>query len=670
MACHCWNNRYDHGELGSCTVSIQIAKLILYSTKGQVRELPFRIGALNILTGASKTGKSAIIDIIDYCSGRGECYVADGVIRKHVAWYGVVFDLGDGQILVARKNPGPGEKTSPDIYLERGNNIALPVLGALHKNTTVEALEKFLAAALGISENEHRPPEGQTRPPLEANFRHALIFSIQDQDDIDSKKILFHRQADNWVAQAIKDTFPYFLGAIDEDHLLKQAQLDAARRQLRQFERQLRDAQSIDSNDFPRARALFDEAKQFGLVNERLAPTTYEIVIGALREAARDDYVRDEMVVSDGEDILTNLRNERHQLRVELERVKAEIRSTRLFSSESNGFEREAREQRARLSAVGLIKNGDLDGRHCPLCESTLQTPVPAVAQVARSLREVSNQLQAVEMENPRLQTRLIALQREEELLGTKLRENQQRMNERLRENEILKVQQDNFILQARVIGKIAQYLDTAVTTQDDSALNQAVETARSRVAILEQDLNVANAQEKVDTCLNIIGRYMSTYSSELDLEHRGNQLRLDIRNLTVIADTLDGPVPLYRMGSGENWVGYHVLAHLALHKWFRQKRRPVPSFLIFDQPSQAHYPPERDAEGSINALKDEDKTAVLQLFKLISTAALELAPGLQIIVMDHADLKDSWFETAVVERWRGGMKLIPSDWILGDVEA
>ena len=34
-----------------------------------------------------------------------------------------------------------------------------------------------------------------------------------------------------------------------------------------------------------------------------------------------------------------------------------------------------------------------------------------------------------------------------------------------------------------------------------------------------------------------------------------------------VIADTLNGPVPLFRMGSAENWVGYHVLAHLALHK-------------------------------------------------------------------------------------------------------
>lgn len=645
-------------------MSFLISKIVLYSTKGQIRELSFRPGALNILTGASKTGKSAIIDIIDYCTGRSECYVADGVIRKHVAWYAVLFQLSGGQILIARKNPGPGEKTSPDIYVERGNDIAMPVLEALHKNTTVEAVEKFLAAALGISENQNRPPEGQTRPPLEANFRHAFIFSVQDQDDIDSKKVLFHRQADNWVAQAIKDTFPYFLGAIDEDHLSKQVQLDAARRLLRQLERQFRDAQGIDSDRFPRARALFDEAKQIGLIDERLAPTSYEIVLTTLRQAASDDYVRNEMIVGDGEDALANLRIERQQLRHELESVKSEVRSTRLFSSESNGYAREVREQQARLSAVGLIKNGDHDGRYCPLCESTLPTALPAVAQVAQSLREVNNQLQAVEMENPRLQSRLIALQAEEELLGVNLRENQQQMNDRLRENEILKAQQDNFILQARVIGKISQYLETAANLQEGSTINLALEKARSRVAILEQELDANSAQEKVDAYLNIIGRYMSDYSSELDLEHRGSQLRLDIKNLTVVADTLDGPVPLYRMGSGENWVGYHVLAHLGLHKWFRQKGRPVPSFLIFDQPSQAHYPPERDAEGSINDLNDEDKTAVLQLFRLISKAASELAPGLQIIVLDHADLKDQWFETAVVERWRGGQKLIPADWI------
>ena len=149
-----------------------------------------------------------------------------------------------------------------------------------------------------------------------------------------------------------------------------------------------------------------------------------------------------------------------------------------------------------------------------------------------------------------------------------------------------------------------------------------------------------------------------------VDLEHRGSQLRLDIRNLTVVADTLDGPVPLFHMGSGENWVGYHVLAHVALHKWFRQKNRPVPAFIIFDQPSQAHYPPERDADGSIDILKDEDQTAVLQLFQLIRHAADELSPDLQIIVLDHADLKLDWFASAVVERWRQGEKLVPLSWL------
>ena len=65
-------------------MSLQIAKLILYSRQGEIRELAFRTGALNILIGVSKTGKSAIIDILDYVTGRSECNVADGVIRKYV----------------------------------------------------------------------------------------------------------------------------------------------------------------------------------------------------------------------------------------------------------------------------------------------------------------------------------------------------------------------------------------------------------------------------------------------------------------------------------------------------------------------------------------------------------------------------------------------------------
>ena len=644
-------------------MSLQIAKLIIYSREGEIRELPLRTGALNILTGASKTGKSAIIDIIDYCTGRSECNVADGVIRKHVGWYALLFQLNDGQIFVARRNPAIGERTSPDVYLARGSAVGTPSAETLVKNTTVAALEKFLGAAIGISENEHRP-DLATRDPLEANFRHALLLSFQDQNDIDSKQRLFHRQGEDFVGTAIKDTLPYFLGAIDEDRLLKQAQLDQARRHLRQLERQLRGAETLDSSTYPRAQALLDEAKQVGLIDERMAASGYEAIIGVLRRIAVDTSLRDEIVLGDGEDILSGLRAERQGLRTELEQVNAEIRSTRTFTTETSGYEREAKEQRARLSAIGLIKGGEQDAAHCPLCESQLAAPTPTVVQIERSLHELAEQLEAVEAENPRLQFRLAALLREETAIEERLRENQHRIAARIRENEIMRVQQDNFILQARTTGKISQYVETASSADSASTLRSSVDVARSRVAVLEQELDPDAIREKLNAFLNIIGRYMSDYSERLELEHRGSNLRLDIRNLTVVADTLDGAVPLFRMGSGENWVGYHVLAHLALHKWFRQKKRPVPGFLIFDQPSQAHYPPERDAEGSLDVLADEDQTAVLQLFKLIADAAAELAPDLQIIVMDHADLKRDWFEDAVTARWRKGEKLIPSSWI------
>ena len=59
----------------------------------------------------------------------------------------------------------------------------------------------------------------------------------------------------------------------------------------------------------------------------------------------------------------------------------------------------------------------------------------------------------------------------------------------------------------------------------------------------------------------------------------------------------MDGLLALAQMGSGENWVGYHVAAHLSIHKLFRLRKRPVPGLLMLDQPSQVHYPPEQDQE-------------------------------------------------------------------------
>ena len=80
--------RFDNNDIrdvGSATVTMQVRSIILYNAAGETREVRFKRGAVNIITGRSLTGKSAIIDIIDYCLGRSAFTVPEGVIKDAVA---------------------------------------------------------------------------------------------------------------------------------------------------------------------------------------------------------------------------------------------------------------------------------------------------------------------------------------------------------------------------------------------------------------------------------------------------------------------------------------------------------------------------------------------------------------------------------------------------------
>jgi hypothetical protein len=48
---------------------MQLLAIILYGAMGEQRIITFRPGALNIVTGISATGKSSLLDIVDFCLG-------------------------------------------------------------------------------------------------------------------------------------------------------------------------------------------------------------------------------------------------------------------------------------------------------------------------------------------------------------------------------------------------------------------------------------------------------------------------------------------------------------------------------------------------------------------------------------------------------------------------
>jgi hypothetical protein len=87
---------------------MKIKSIHLYSHDGQRRDLEFHVNGLNVITGRSSTGKSALSDIIEYCMGQSDCNVPEGVIRDKVAWFAALYQFPNEQVLIAKPSPENG----------------------------------------------------------------------------------------------------------------------------------------------------------------------------------------------------------------------------------------------------------------------------------------------------------------------------------------------------------------------------------------------------------------------------------------------------------------------------------------------------------------------------------------------------------------------------------
>ncbi|GFE84973.1 hypothetical protein GCM10011487_69730 [Steroidobacter agaridevorans] len=649
-------------------MTVQIVNFVLYSHDGRQRKLPLELGRVNIITGSSKSGKSALSEIVNYCFGSGKCEIPAGPIRRKVSWYGIHLRIGEGEAFIARKCPKGGAQSSEECYVQVAARVEIPAASDLRQTTNVAGLLALLNGWCGIDANLHEPPAGQTRPPLSATARHALLFCLQPQDVIGQKTILFNGTTNSWVHQALKDTLPYFLGAVDDDHIRRRAELRRLNEQLRSLERQIREMHSLRGEGISKASSLLAQARDVGL-SGRVADT-WEGAVAALQEVAKTPLVAVDSSVADDVEGTESARlaRERQELLSQQQRIREEIESIQSVETEERAYSVESNEQRARLSAIGIFEHSDAS-HSCPLCLQRVPeaSHAPTAEEVSSDLARVSRQLDTVTRVAPQVENAVAELKQRLQTVRDRLVKNRVEEDAVRASDEKLRAMQDSSTRRALVLGKVILYVESLPDFPDTSELESKAASIRTRCEELESQLSDESVRERLDSILARLALRMSRWAKELDLEHADASLRLDAKNLTVVADTDEGPVPMSQMGSAENWVGYHLIAHLALHEWFTKKSRPVPRFLFLDQPSQVYFPPEQDRDGRLSSGRLEDRTAVIRMFMLVLEVVRELAPQMQVIITEHADIIEPWYQSSVQERWRDGVKLVPTDWPVAD---
>lgn len=641
---------------------MQIKAILLYNSSGEIRRIDFRLNAVNVITGKSKTGKSSIINIISYCLGRDTFQVAAGVIQNSVEWYGVLYQLDEFEVFIAKQRPSFGHVKNSQVYFEIARSINFPSLKALAPNTNDDALVDELSRRLGISPNMNIPPEGQSREPLAASLRHTEYYLFQPQSVIASRDVLFYRQSEPFMAQTIKDTMNYFLGVVEEDRLKLVQQLNDKKRELRLARRQFDETTDLLAERANRGKSLVIEAQQVGLLAPDVKPQTFESALELLRSLRGWQPTLTLSPVVD--DRLSVFQSELSELRRAFQDTIGQIQAAEMYVRSAAGYSHEASEQASRLESIELFGN-DTEIQLCPLCGSHLIEPPTSVQAINRSLKHLQSELDVVVREKPELDQHIGTLQVELESLRRQIAQKEFDLQAAISEQQVAAELRDTNARIARIIGRISYYLDITPTLHDESAdLKRTVERLQREADALEKQLDTENIETRRASILNLIGKKMTELSTQLDIDE--GPYRLDWNKLTVVVDRPIVPIIMNQnMGSAANHLGSHLVALLALQWYFITQNRPVPSFLVLDQPTQVYFPPDvyENVVGIDETGSDEDRQAVRKIFNLLFQFARE--NRLQIIVLDHANLNTDEFQEAIVDAvWRGESALVPSSWI------
>lgn len=636
---------------------MQICEIVLYGYNGKVRHLPFSLGKVNIITGRSKSGKSVVGDIIDYCLGGESCNIADGVVRDNVAWYGLLLQFDKERVFVARKNPDKGQQTTGFCYIEIGEKIEVPDKNDFVSNANVDGIEEVLTRRIGISENLNIPPEGQSRLPLAANIRHALYYCFQGQDEIAAKNFLFHHQSEDYITQAIKDTIPYFLGAISEEALVLENERSILKRKLTIEKRKLEENRYLMGGGSERAIALIGEARQVGLIDMsvQIDYQNYQMMYSFLREAM--DWKPREVSSDRGMDRLTFLQNRLQDIHSELDEIEISIDNAKRFIGETRGYSSEAQHQKLRLESIGLFEQIDFNPGKCPLCSGTLEQSLPSVEMLKASIISLDKSIENVTREQPKLRNFISDLEKEREKKREEIQALEMEIDGLYKQKDEKKRLRDINARIGKVIGRISLWIESVENDMESDVLEQNVKKIEERLKEIDGILDRDSVEERKQSALSRIQGNMTNWAKELQLEHCDNPYRLDLNKVTVMVDKFERPVPLKQLGSGSNWVGVHLITYFALHYFFINAKRPVPRFLFLDQPSQVYFPSELDE-------KEIDWNEVNKMYQFIIERTKEAKGKLQVIVVDHANLKEGEFKNYICENWWPIDKnLVPNDW-------
>lgn len=628
--------------------------------QGKKHPVNFKAG-LNVVTGKSSTGKSALIEIFDYCFGSGENTIPKGVITTNAAIYYVALAVNEQDIVIAR-DPVIASKaffrrveafSTKDIDHDYFNASYFRPLDEFKKHLReffldIDDVDESLAARANRRFNQKAPTP---------SVRSFSSFMLQHQNLVANKHALFYRFDEKEKRdQAIEHT-KIFLGLVDQKffHLSQEKERFSAiiRRLERQKETNNRTSDSYKQKVGPILSQLY------ALMGFKDDPLSLDKVLRHPQDA-KDQF--DGIIVSEKINYNSDASTQRYnQLKLARNQKNAELRKLQRQASSINKHIQEEELFVDNVKQFSSPKHVHISASVCPFCHTEKDSLRQSAEKLQQAITKVSGNLAQARPMKAKFESSLVDVQRNIEVVSSALTELNQQITEIEKTDKQLAEQKSLYESVVMQKAKLFALLDN-LNMADDAELEKEIKEVRKQLKKINDDLKQYDVQKglerasaKVNEYMVEIGRHFSFEASYKPINLHFSFETFDLYHLTQENEK----IYLRSMGSGANWLYCHITLFLALHKYFAElgDKCAIPSILFLDQPTQVYFPSfNRDTSNSFEEQKskeeelrtdkdrpvDEDVKAVENLFSQLSTYCNEVKRNYgfspQIIVTDHAD--------------------------------
>lgn len=634
---------------------------------------------LNIITGRSSTGKSAIIEIFDYCLGSTEDTIPVGVITDRAKTFFTVFQFETYMLVTARAAASdrcfareiPGNNSD---YLD--GLLQHPVAFFMERHfMPIADFKKHVGRHFGVTmENIDSDPfikaSGMAKSET-PSVRSFSSFMLQHQNLIANKHAIFYRFDQKHKRDQAIDHFKILMGLVGEEYFDLAKQLEAAKYELKKVQAQIPKQEKRKEEgiiEYQRYLSEF-EALSGTPLTTLTAPEIWSSPETAL-DAITEHRVKVEVLSNQTEALRRKLLDERGTALVKRRQLQGQIRAidNSIRSATQFGLE---------LVDGVVPQSTHIDNHQCPWCETLTNVPAKEANKLAAAIDWLNGELklsayarESFVSERRKLEERLDATNKQIKRIQADL----EPLDEEVKRLSTSKATDEQAI-------KAKVKLELAIQRQIHKPASELTEEEshwKEQVKILGARLAAYNVNVRLTDLRNSINAKMCEIGERFDFEKTYKPVRLhfDLESFDLWYQR-DGNTKVYlrSMGSGANWLYSHLALFMSLHYQFAARSNEgckIPPILFLDQPTQVYFPAALD-DGKAFAPKDlarqakreeeldADLSAVTNMFTQFARfcATTETQTGVmpQIIVSDHADnldLEDGYvFKDYVRATWR-----------------